>query len=138
MIIFGKKGKAKESQDILKAKQYLDKTYPTIFTKEGDKFNSPTYIRSYNNGKYIRHEFYEGKDSSTVFIVLSDEERDEIMTKFAKKVEGEFYYNGTMKGMGIGDEPVHRFFCNKRLMLMYDDGTIEIPSMICDEKCVLN
>lgn len=136
MSIFGTKRKTKETQDILKARQYLDKTYSTIFPREGDIFESSTYIRSYNNGKYIRHEFYEGEDRRTVFIVLSDEERDEIIAKFAKKVGDEFYYNGTIRGMGIGDETVHRFFCNKRLMLMYDDGTISIPSMICENECV--
>ncbi|MCI9063504.1 MAG: hypothetical protein HFJ17_02745 [Clostridia bacterium] len=136
-------GVRKDSPEVIAARKYLEKTYPTLLPRDGtlignDPFN---YIGYSRNGSYIRCRFCEGCDKRIIYIVLCEEERKKIIQLFNEKMkekvkdyEDEFVYKGSLKGMFVGENVKHCFFSkyHKSLAFMSDEGEIEFQPILED------
>ena len=133
----------KESLEVIAAREYLDKTHPTLTGRDSAiarlgghaPFN---YLGCSKNGKYTRYHFCEGLDGRIIYIVLSNEEREKIIQLFKEKTAGsgeEFIYKDSLKGMFMGEKVRHRFFssCREQVAFMSDDGEIWVPPILHDE-----
>ncbi len=153
-FLFSKKKKTnankkvrKNSPEVIAAKEYLDRTHPTLNGRDSNSAaicgNYPfNYIGCSQKGEYIRYHFCEGMDKRIIYIVLSNEEREKIIQLFTEKMkqkvknyEGEFIYKDSLKGMFVGEEVKHRFFSkfHKDVAFMSDDGNIEFPPILESE-----
>jgi len=144
-MIFCKKKKTEceevpteNSPEVIAAREYLEKTHPTLIPRES-KWNTPfNYIGCSQNGEYVRYKFYEGFDQKNVYIVLSDKERDKIIELFNEKAveyDDEFTYEDSLQGMLVGEKVKHRFLSSRYniFAFMSDDGDIQFPNIIHEE-----
>ena len=137
----------KDSPEVIAAKEYLDKTHPTLIGRDSNIShlcgNYPFYyIENSQSGKYTRYHFCQGNDKRIIYIVLCDEEREKIIQLFAEKMKEkypfynhDFIYTDSLKGMFIGDNIRHRFFSSHTNMtaFMTDEGDIWLPIILRDE-----
>ena len=137
----------KDSPEIIAAREYLDKTHPTLTGRDSAIAaicgNKPfKYLGCSRNGEYTRYHFCEGSDERIIYIVLCDEEREKIIALFKdvmkEKVEnydGEFIYKDSLTGMFVGEEVKHRFFSSRSgvVAFMSEDGNIRFPTILQDE-----
>lgn len=110
---------------IEKAKKYLEKTHPS---KRGLENNEISYLKTSYKGKHARYHFQRRGDDSITYVVLSDEERSEVIKNFTEqKGEGYAYYDSAI--LGCGNVSVqHRFYKpdahNTSLTFMTDHGEV--------------
>lgn len=135
----------KDSPEITAAKEYLNKTHPTLIPREsGNLLAHPpfNYVGCSRQDSYTRYHFIEGDDTRIIYTVLCDEEREKVIKLFDSKMkEGlenyqeEFIYKDSLNGMFIGENVKHRFFSNRRKVVafMTDDGDINFPPIIESE-----
>ena len=134
------------SPEIAKALEYLNKTHPTLIPREsGNLFARPPfkYIGCLKKDSYTRYHFSEGTDTRIIYIVLCDEERNQVIKLFNDKIremienyQEDFIYKDTLKGMFIGEKDTHRFFSNQHhaVAFMTDDGNISFPPILESEE----
>ncbi len=127
----------KDSPEIIAAKEYLNKTHPTLLPRASTTlFTEPpfNYVGYSKKDSYKRYQFIEGSDTRIIYIVLCDEERDKVIKLFTDKMkemvenyQEEFIYKDSLKGMFVGKNVKHRFFSNRHraVAIMTDDGKIE-------------
>lgn len=138
------KFRGKNSPEVTAAKEYLNKTHPTLLPREssiaGLVGHQPFYyVGCSKKDSYTRYHFCEGSDDRIIYIVLCDEEREKIIKLFTDKMkemaqnyQGEFIYKDSLKGMFVGKDVKHRFYSNRRraIALMSDDGEINFPPIL--------
>jgi len=134
-----------DSPEITAAKEYLNKTHPTLIPRESRNICARPafkYVGCSQKDSYTRYHFSEGTDTRIIYIVLCDEERDKIIKLFNDKMkemvenyQEEFIYNDSLKGMFVGENIKHRFFSNRRraVAFMSDDGNINFPPILESE-----
>jgi len=135
----------KDSPEITAAKEYLNKTHPTLLPRDSSSlFAHPpfNYVGSSQKDSYTRYHFSEGSDTRIIYIVLCDEERNKVIKLFTDKMkemvenyQEEFIYKDSLKGMFVGENVKHRFFSNRRraVAFMTDDGEIDFPPILDSE-----
>ncbi len=128
--------KARESPEVVKARRYLEKLHLSYsLLGQIEPFH---YIQTSEKGSFKRYHFYQGDDKRLVYVVLSDEERNEILKMFKEKMgeKGDSYaYQDTIL-MGE-NEFQHRFYrpkaFNTSITFMTDDGEIWGGNFAMDE-----
>ncbi len=135
----------KDSPQITEAKEYLNRTHPTLLPREsGSLIAHPPfkYVGCSQQDSYTRYHFSEGNDTRIIYIVLCNEEREKIIKMFNDKMkemienfQEEFFYKDSLKGMFVGENVKHRFFSNRRraVVLMTDDGNIDFSTILESE-----
>ena len=115
----------KEERAIEKARRYLEKMHPVKYSYQSNTFY---YLKTSQKAKYKRYHFRRGFDESITYVVLSDEERKEVIKAFKeKKGDGYAYYDSVIFGHG-GKLIQHRFrYINRHdtsLTFMTENGEI--------------
>lgn len=135
----------KDSPEITSAKEYLNKTHPTLLPREsGNLLAHPpfNYVGCSQKDSYTRYHFSEGTDTRIIYTVLCDEERKKIIELFntqmkevVENYQEEFIYKDSLNGMFVGETVKHRFFsnCHKTVAFMTDDGDIDFPPILESE-----
>lgn len=143
-----KKTFIRSSPAVARAKQYLEELYPSLVSKYSSKVNLcgiyPFNYKGISQEKgYVRYLFIEGTDERITYVVLTDEERENIIQLFTNKMKeknkeynNSFIYKGSLKGMFVGEEPKHRFYCPncKTWAFMSDEGEISFPCILRDKE----
>ena len=136
-----------DSPAVIAAREYLDKTHPTLTGRDSDIAalcgNEPfKYLGCSQNGEYTRYHFCKGSDERIIYIVLCNEEREKVIKLFTDKMkemvknyQEEFIYKDSLKGMFVGENVKHRFFSNRRnaVAFMTEDGEIDFPPILESE-----
>ncbi len=117
-----KKG-ARKNQDVIKARKYLESIHPIHSFLYGERpFHYMGVSQEENCKRYL---FYRGHDRQVVFIVLSDEEKCKIESKFRENKGKAYSYRDSII---INNRILHRFCStsnfNTSVIFMNDDGTI--------------
>lgn len=104
----------RESPEIAKARQWIESLHCKSFT----------YMKTTEKGGFKRYHFYPGNDSRYIYVVLSDEERNEITKAFKEKMGDSYAYQDSM----LLGTVQHRFYrpksFNTSITFMDDDGEI--------------
>ena len=132
-LISGTRNQKEDSvqrEAIEEAKKYLEKIHPQKSKSENNEFR---YVRTSYKRKHTRYHFQRGGDDRRTYVVLSDEERSEVIKTFTEqKGEGYAYYDSAILGRG-NVSVQHRFYQpsanNMSLTLMTDHGEVwtEMP-----------
>ena len=114
-----------QQEAIEKAKKYLEKIHPQKSRSENNEFR---YLKTSYKGKYARYHFQRGGEDRITYVVLSDEERSEVIKTFKdQKGEGYAYYDSAILGRG-NVSVQHRFYQpsahNTSLTFMTDYGEV--------------
>lgn len=114
-----------QREAVEKAKRYLEKIHPQKRKSENNEFR---YLKTSYKGKHARYHFQRGVEDRITYVVLSDEERSEIIKTFTEqKGEGYAYYDSAILGRG-NVSVQHRFYQpsvhNMSLTLMTDHGEV--------------
>ena len=126
------KKEVRESPEIAKARKYLESTHPTHSFLYGEQpFH---YIETSEKDEFKRYHFYQGLDKRLIYVVLSDEERNEITNVFKEKMGDSYAYQDTII---LGNGIQHRFYrpkaFNTSITFMTDDGEIWGGNFAMDE-----
>ena len=114
-----------QREAIESAKKYLEKIHPQKRRTENNEYR---YLKTSYKGKHVRYHFQRGADDRITYVVLSDEERSEIIKTFTEqKGEGYAYYDSAILGRG-NVSVQHRFYQpdahNTSLTFMTDHGDV--------------
>lgn len=122
------KKEVRESPEIVKARKYLESVY-------GER--AFHYMETSEKGAYKRYHFYQGLDERLIYVVLSDEERNEITKAFKEKMGDSYAYQDTILSSMTGNVIQHRFYrpkaFNTSITFMTDDGEIWGGNFAMDE-----
>lgn len=114
----------RESPEIAKARKWLESVHHS---------ESFTYMKTTQKGNFKRYYFYPGIDKRYIYVVLSDEERNEIIKAFKEKMGDSYAYQDSMLLGTIQ----HRFYrpkaFNTSITFMTDDGQIWGGNFSMDE-----
>lgn len=88
------KKEVRESPEIAKARKYLESVY-------GER--AFHYMETSEEEAYKRYHFYQGPDKRLIYVVLSDEERNEITKAFKEKMGDSYAYQDTILSSMTGN-----------------------------------
>ena len=129
------KKKVRESPEIAKARKYLESIHSTHSFLHGEQpFH---YMETSEKGAFKRYHFYQGLDKRLIYVVLSDEERKEIIKAFTEHMGASYAYKDTILCCMTGNVIQHRFYrpnsYNTSITFMTDDGEIWGGNFAMDE-----
>lgn len=115
------------SPEVLKAKAYIESIHASrnvfLHHNPNDAFR---YIGSSKNGQNTRYHFQKGVDANTIYVVLSDKERNKIKRKFQTEMGNNYNYEDSIITPSTGFEVQHRFYKknsdSQDVVLMSDSG----------------
>lgn len=129
------KKKVRESPEIAKARKYLESIHSTHSFLHGEQ--PFYYIETSEKGGFKRYHFYQGLDKRLIYVVLSDQERNEITKAFKEKMGDSYAYKDTILSSMTGDVIQHRFYrpgsFNTSITFMTDEGEIWGGNFAMDE-----
>lgn len=125
----------RENPEITKARKYLESIHSTKSLLYGEEpFH---YIETSQKGEFKRYHFCKGMDKILVYVVLSDQERNEIEKIFKEKMGAKYVYKDTILCPMMGSGFQHRFYrpetFNTSITFMSDEGEIWGGNFAMDE-----
>lgn len=120
------KKEVRRNPEIAIARKYLESIHSTHSYLYGEQpFH---YIETSTKGDFKRYLFYQGLDKRRIYVVLSDQERNEITKAFKKRMGDSYVYQDTILSSLTGNVIQHRFYrpgvLNTSITFMTDEGKI--------------